>query len=140
MSAPDLTQKGFLGTGWAFPVRVDPATGRFASVSGEDDVREAIRIIVGTTPGERVMRPDFGCGIHEMVFEVIDTGTIARITNLVTQALVRYEPRIELIAVAVSAANAANGLLEIGVDYRLRRTNQTGNLVYPFYFREGGAA
>lgn len=133
-------RKDFLGRGWAFPVRLDPATGGVAEAAEHEDVRQAIRIILGTVPGERLMRPDFGCGIYEMVFEVIDTATTTRIANSVTEALTRYEPRIELNAVDVDPYRAAEGRLEIGIDYRLRRTNQSGNLVYPFYFKEGGAA
>ena len=140
MTATLANQKDFLGRGWAIPVALDRATGGVATAAGEADVRQAIRIIIATVPGERVMRPDFGCGIHEMVFETIDTATITRVTNLVSEALIRYEPRIELNAINVDPGRAADGLLEIGVEYRLRRTNQTGNLVYPFYFREGGAA
>ena len=84
------------------------------------------------------MRPDFGCGIYDLAFEVIDSAVLVRITNVVTDALTRYEPRIELINVSVDPYRASEGVLEVNVEYRVRRTNQTGNLVYPFYFREGG--
>lgn len=133
-------KKEFLGRGWAFPVRLDPRSGSVATAEFEDDVRQAIRIILGTAPGERVMRPDFGCGIYEMVFEIVDSATLTRITNLVTDALTRYEARIELISVRVDPLYASEGRLEVNVEYRVRRTNQVGNLVYPFYFREGGPA
>lgn len=133
-------KKDFLGRGWAFPARLDAKTGAVATAEFEDDVREAIRIILGTAPGERVMRPDFGCGIYDMVFEVIDSASLTRIANLVTEALARYEPRIELTGVDVDPYRAAEGRLEVSVSYRVRRTNQLGNLVYPFYFREGGPA
>lgn len=133
-------KKDFLGRGWAFPVRLDPKTGAVATAEFEDDVRQSIRIILGTAPGERVMRPDFGCGIYDMVFEIIDSTSLTRITNLVTEALTRYEPRIELLDVTVDPYRAAEGRLEVSVNYRVRRTNQVGNLVYPFYFREGGQA
>jgi len=133
-------KKEFLGRGWAFPVALDPLAGSVAAAEFEDDVRQAIRIILGTAPGERVMRPDFGCGIYDLVFEVIDAATVTRITNVVADALTRYEPRVELIGVKVDPYRAAEGVLEVGVEYRVRRTNQVGNLVYPFYFREGGQA
>jgi phage baseplate assembly protein W len=133
-------KKEFLGRGWAFPVQLDPQFGSVATAEFEDDVRQAIRIILGTAPGERVMRPDFGCGIYDLVFEVIDTTTMTRITNVVTDALTRYEPRIELTDVSVDPLWASEGRLEVNVEYRIRRTNQVGNLVYPFYFREGGQA
>lgn len=133
-------KKEFLGRGWAFPVRLDPKSGSVAIAEFEDDVRQSIRIILGTAPGERVMRPDFGCGIYEMGFEVIDSASLTRITNLVTDALTRYEPRIELTDVNVDPYQAAEGRMEVSVTYRVRLTNQVGNLVYPFYFREGGQA
>ena len=102
------------------------------------DVREAIRIILETAPGERVMRPDFGCGIHDLVFEEINATTLTAIEASVREALITYEPRIELNNVTVDPSDALDGLLVISIDYRLRRTNQEDNLVYPFFFREGG--
>jgi phage baseplate assembly protein W len=134
----DITKKEFLGRGWAFPVSLDFQTGSVATAEFDDDVRQAIRIILGTSPGERLMRPDFGCGIYDLAFEVIDSATLVRITNVVTDALTRYEPRIELTNVNVDPYRAAEGVLEVNVEYRVRRTNQSGNLVYPFYFHEGG--
>lgn len=136
--AMEVEKKEFLGRGWAFPVSVDPQTGSVATAEFEDDVRQAIRIILGTAPGERAMRPDFGCGIYDLVFEVIDSAVLVRITNVVTDTLTRYEPRIELINVTVDPYRASEGVLEVNIEYRVRRTNQTGNLVYPFYFHEGG--
>lgn len=129
----------FLGRGWAYPVQLDPVTGAVATAEGEQDVQQAIRIILGTVPGERVMHPDFGCGIHEMVFSVIDSGAMTRIAAMVRAQLTRYEARIELTEVSVDPLRAAEGRLDVLVAYRIRRTNQLGNLVYPFYFREGGA-
>lgn len=134
----EFAKKDFLGRGWAFPVSLDRQTGSVATAQFEDDVKQAIRIILGTAPGERVMRPDFGCGIYDLAFEVIDSATLARIGSVVTDALTRYEPRIELINVEVDPYRAEEGVLEVNVEYRVRSTNQTGNLVYPFYFREGG--
>jgi uncharacterized protein len=133
-----MQQKEFLGRGWAFPVSLDPQSGAIAIAAYEDDVKQAIRIILGTAPGERVMRPDFGCGIYELVFDVIDAATITRINNSVSEALIRYEPRIELTELKVDPYRAADGILEVAISYRIRQTNQLGNLVYPFYFREGG--
>ncbi|MBV1800625.1 GPW/gp25 family protein [Siccirubricoccus sp. G192] len=133
-------RKEFLGRGWAFPVAVDPETGRTAMAEHEADIRQAIRIILGTSPGERVMRPDFGCGVHDLVFESLDTAALARVEDSVRDALVRFEPRIELLQVAADALRAPEGELTVSIDYRVRRTNQSGNLVYPFYFREGAAS
>lgn len=127
--------KDFLGEGWKFPVGVDSA-GRIAMSKHEEDIRESIRIILSTAKGERVMRPDFGCGIHDFVFAVINTANIGLIEATVREALIRWEPRIELLAVKVSAENANVGQLLIGVDYRVRATNNEFNLVYPFYLTE----
>ena len=132
-------QKAWLGRGWAYPVRIDPAAGGIAAAEYETDIRQSIIIILGTSRGERVMRPDFGCGIHDLVFEVVDVATLTRIQSAVRESLVKYEARIELLDVRVDPLNAAEGELLIEIEYRVRQTNQVGNLVYPFYFREGGA-
>lgn len=132
-------QKDWLGRGWAYPVQVDRLTGSVAVSEYEADIRQAIRIILGTARGERVMRPDFGCGIHELVFEIMDTSTLTRVETAVRDSLTKYEARIEVLGVAVDPFFAAEGKLQVEIDYRVRRTNQIGNFVYPFYFREGGA-
>jgi len=134
-------QKDFLGRGWAFPPRLDDSTAGVELVEDDEDVRQSIRIILGTARGERVMRPDFGCGIHDLVFESFDTTSVERVRTETTEALRRYEPRIEVLAITVDATDAgSDGRLEVGIDYRVRATNQAGNLVYPFYFKEGAAA
>jgi phage baseplate assembly protein W len=86
------------------------------------------------------MRPDFGCGIHDLVFEVMDTTTLQRVRSVIEESLTRYEARIELLGVDVDPSVVAEGKLLIELEYRVRLTNQVGNLVYPFYFREGGQA
>ncbi|MFL9977621.1 GPW/gp25 family protein [Paraburkholderia graminis] len=132
-------RKDFLGRGWAMPVALDARTGVVAEAEYEEDIRESIRIIIETVPGERVMRPDFGCGIHELVFASMDSQTLQRARSTVEEALRRYEPRIEIIEVSVDEESAlTDGSLKIELDYRVRKTNQVGNLVFPFYFREGG--
>jgi len=131
-------QKAWLGRGWAYPVRIDPATGGIAYSEYEVDIRQSIMIILGTARGERVMRPDFGCGIHDLVFEVIDVAALTRVETAVRDALTRYEARIEVSKVNADPLQAADGLLLIELEYRVRRTNQIGNLVFPFYFRESG--
>lgn len=133
-------RKDFLGRGWAMPVGLDPRTGRLAVAEYEEDIRQAILIILETAPGERLMRPDFGCGIHELVFGVVDSTTLQRVRSVVEEALREFEPRIDVLEVSPDADGAADGMLRVEVEYRVRKTNQTGNLVYPFYFREGGRA
>ena len=129
--------KAFLGQGWAFPVAI-ASSGDIATAIYEDDVQQAIRIILGTEPGERVMRPDFGTGLRGLMFEPINTTTIALAQHRVQQALVLWEPRIDSIDVKVDA-DPPNGKLMINVSYRVRTTNTFYNLVYPFYLQEGGA-
>ncbi len=134
----DVERKDFLGRGWSMPVELDPRTGLVATVAFEDDVRQSILIILETAPGERVMRPDFGCGIHELVFEALDSTILQRIRSEVEEALRRFEARIEVLGVTVDEAATSEGKLLIELEYRVRKTNQVGNLVFPFYFREGG--
>lgn len=142
MSTSDFTgeQKEFLGRGWAMPVQLDPRTGQVASVAYEDDIRQSILIILETAPGERVMRPNFGCGIHELVFTALDSTTIQLIRSTVEEALVRCEARIDVLGITVDEDANTEGQLLVEIEYRVRKTNQTGNLVFPFYFREGGRA
>lgn len=140
MNTNDLTaeRKDFLGRGWSMPVELDPRTGKVASVAYEEDIRQSIFIILETAPGERVMRPNFGCGIHELVFTALDSTAIQRIRSVVEEALRRGEARIDLLAVNVNEEVTSEGQLLVEIEYRVRKTNQTGNLVFPFYFREGG--
>jgi phage baseplate assembly protein W len=140
MSREPLTtdRKDFLGRGWAMPVELEPRTGVVATVQHEEDIRQSIRIILETSPGERVMRPNFGCGIHEMVFDALDSTAIRRIRSLVEESLRRCEARIDVMDVVVEETPSEQGRLIVEIEYRVRKTNQTGNLVFPFYFREGG--
>jgi uncharacterized protein len=130
--------RAFLGVGWAFPPRVD-AGGAVAEAVYEDDVREAIRIIIGTNPGERVMRPDFGAGLATFVFEPVNPTTVARVQRQVREALLAWEPRIDVESVAVTPQGAPPVVLLIELVYRVRATNARENLVYPFYLQEGPA-
>ncbi|WP_456401945.1 GPW/gp25 family protein [Hydrogenimonas sp.] len=130
-------EKRFLGVGWAFPPRVE-SDGAFATVSEEDDIKEAIRIILETAPGERPMRPEFGCGINEYVFGVINGVTLGQIGSEVRRALTLFEPRILLERVEVSAREAESGRLLIEIDYTVKRSNSRQNMVYPFYLKERG--
>ena len=124
----------FLGKGWPFPVfnhqrEIPPRV-------GEDSIRDSIWIILATSPGERVMRPDFGCGMHDLVFSVNDVATLSRVKNEVHDALVRWEPRIEVLNVTAEEKGRGEVLL-INIHYRVRSTNNFFNLVYPFYLTVG---
>ncbi|WP_436523552.1 GPW/gp25 family protein [Actinoplanes sp. HUAS TT8] len=122
----------FIGNGWAFPLRVD-ATGGIALVSREREIAEAIRLILATAPGERPMRPEFGCGVHDYVFAPADENTAGRIAFEVRRALDRWEPRIDVADVVVGFDDEDAGVLYIDVRYTIRGTNDPRNLVFPFY-------
>jgi uncharacterized protein len=128
--------KEFLGIGWKFPASVD-SKGKIAMSEYETDIKEAIKIILGTAKGERVMRPDFGCGIHDFVFSPINKATLSLVENTVREGLTNWEPRIELIKVEAIDEASDEGKLLVSIDYRVRVTNNRFNLVYPFYLKEG---
>jgi phage baseplate assembly protein W len=131
------TGKAFLGHGWGFPFAIMPDTGQVRMTAYEADVKEAIRIILGTAKGERVMRPDFGCGIHELVFDAMNTTLLHGVEREVAEALKRFEARIEVTGVVIDQGAVSQGRLDVAIDYRILATNQPGNFVYPFYFKEG---
>jgi hypothetical protein len=122
----------FLGSGWAFPIAPDE-NGHIITASGADSIRQAIWTILSTAPGERPMAPAFGCRLQEMVFGLNNVSLAGAAEAAVREALVRWEPRIDLLAVtAVADPQQANRLL-IEIQYEVRRTNSRFNLVYPFY-------
>jgi phage baseplate assembly protein W len=127
--------RAFLGVGWAFPPAVGQ-TGELAMARYDEDVAQAIRIVLGTTPGERVMRPTFGAGLRSLVFEPLNTTTMALAKHHVEVALATWEPRIDIKNVSVDAA-ALDNRMDIAIDYVVRATNTFYNLVYPFYLIEG---
>jgi phage baseplate assembly protein W len=129
-------QRDFLGVGWRFPLQVTP-NGRIAQARHEQRIEEAILLILSTAPGELPMRPDFGCGIHELLLAPNDPRTVALVVHLVRRALTRYEARIDLMDVSAENTREAPNLLLIRLSYRVRATNAMGNLVYPFYIKEG---
>lgn len=123
--------KAFLGVGWAFPIAFD-GSGAIQTAQYEESVRQAIWIILGTSKGERVMRPDFGCGIYDLVFEVNSASTAGKVAQAVRESLLVLEPRIDVRDVRVQPQDDGATLL-IDIDYQVRATNNVFNLVYPFY-------
>jgi len=121
-----------LGSGLSFPLTVD-RRGGIALATGEQDVDQAIEIILSTAPGERPMRPEFGCGVHDFVFDTIDAATVGRLETEMRSALDRWEPRITVEEVDFDLSRMGDGQLLINIGYRLRATNNKRNLVYPFY-------
>ncbi|RQG88003.1 baseplate protein [Natrarchaeobius halalkaliphilus] len=125
----------FPGSGWQFPVSTDHR-GDIALSSDNESVEEAIRIIVGTAKGERVMRPEFGCDIHDHVFDSINGATMSLAEESVREALIAWEPRIDVRDVDASADPDHPNTLLITIRYVVRSTNSEGNMVYPFYINE----
>ncbi|MBT0768204.1 GPW/gp25 family protein [Kineosporia sp. J2-2] len=142
MTATPREVVDFIGRGFAWPMRVD-ASGSIALTSGAADLDSSVRMVLLTAPGERLMRPDFGCRIHELVFEPINPNTLGLIRHAVREALARWEPRVAVEEVDVVAAPRVPGLVDIHVGYRVRATNDRRNLVHPFYLipqeREAGS-
>ena len=122
--------KPFLGVGVAFPVSLD-ADGDFKNAPYEESVRQSILLILGTAKGERVMRPDFGCGIYDLVFEPNTASTAGKVSQAIQESLLLFEPRIDVLDVRVESPSPEEML--VSLDYRVRATNNAFNLVYPFY-------
>lgn len=130
----------FLGVGWQFPVSIEDKNApkkRFAKAEYEESIKQSIWIILATAKGERVMRPDFGCGIYELVFAPNDASTHGMAEYHVDEALRLWEPRIEVLQVKATAAGPHDEELRISIDYRVRTTDNRFNLVYPFYLERG---
>ena len=134
MSQQDLPS--YIGRGFGFPMRVD-ANGSIALESGFADVDKAIRVILSTAIGERPMRPAFGCGIWDLLFEPINPNPLRLMEDAVHEALSRWEPRIDVDGVDVQRDAARAGAVSIAIAYRLRATNDRRNLVHPFYLIPG---
>ena len=137
--------KPFLGVGWPFPL-VDASgqprlndDGSFKLSEYEASVRESIWIVLGTARGERVMRPEFGCGIYDLVFEVNSASTAGRVAQEVRSALLYFEPRIDVLDVMVQPGGSNGEEMLINIDYQVRATNNVFNLVYPFYLERSPA-
>ena len=131
-------KKAFLGNGWSFPICLG-ADGRIVMVAFEEDIDQAIKIILGTDRGERLMRPDFGAGLNSFVFEPVSDATMQLVKTRVEESLIDWEPRIDVESVNVTTDPVDRHMLVIEVSYRVRATNTLRNLVYPFYLQEGAS-
>lgn len=127
-----MTSRSFLGTGWAFPPSFSRAGGT-AMVDDDADIRESLLILLSTRPGERVMRPLYGCDLNALVFEQVSETVVGRIRDAITGAVERCEPRVQVVLVSVLPGPSLEGILPIELVYRVRATNTMHNLVYPFY-------
>lgn len=134
----DQGQAPFLGRGVAFPPRPDETGQVRLTGSGEESIRQSIWTILGTAPGERVMRPDFGCGLHDLVFGPNSAGTAGAVAATVREALSLWEPRIDVLDVYAAPDPAQANLLLVEINYRVRSDNSRFNVVYPFYLDRVG--
>lgn len=127
--------RDFLGSGWADPVQTDDQ-GNIALIDGEANIERSVRIVLGTAPGERMMRPDFGCDIHDLVFSTLSPTTLNRMEECVRRALIQWEPRIAVESVDAAPDPGTPNKVLIDIEYWIESTNSRSNLVYPFYLQE----
>ena len=132
-----MSDKNFLGTGWSFPPTFSNQTGKVATVSGEDDIHQSLHILLTTQLKERVMRSDFGCDLSALLYENITYTLLTKIKGLIKNAILLYEPRIDLLEVEFYTEESVNGVIKIEVIYRIRATNSRKNFVFPYYLEEG---
>jgi uncharacterized protein len=127
---------GFLGRGWSFPPTFKAHTKRAAMEVGEEDIRQSLTILLSTTPGERVMQPEYGCYIRHIVFETMDHSRVTELHDMITRAILLFEPRVIVEDVSVDVVDWLDGLVRITLVYRIIATNTRHNLVLPFYLYE----
>ncbi len=132
-NAPDITYTSFLGTGWSFPPEFVRETGGVMMTSDEEDIEASLKILFGTIEGERLFNPKYGLDMHEILFEPVSTTMKTYMEDRIKTAILIYEPRINLLSVALDTSAQNEGRLSIIVDYEIRTTNSRYNLVYPFY-------
>jgi phage baseplate assembly protein W len=138
MAAP--AQPAFLGTGWGFPPTFSRSLQGVEMVSGVTDIHQSLRILFATAQGERIMVPLYGCDLWRMVFRTLTMTLLTELKDMVEQAIVQWEPRIDVLSVDVVQDPAEDGLVRIEVEFVVRRTNTRSNFVYPFYLREATLA
>ena len=127
----------FLGTGWSFPPDFSRAKKGLELVSGTEDIRQSLEILLSTRPGERITLPDYGCDLTRLLYEPLTTGLVTYIEDLIRTAIIYHEPRIRLEQVDIVPDPEQEGAVNISVDYVVKTTNSRTNYVYPFYIKEG---
>jgi phage baseplate assembly protein W len=130
------TNKSFLGRGWGFPPAFNKELGTVSMLENEDDIQSSLEILLTTRQGERVMRPDYGCNLDEMVYEPLTTTFKTYIKDLVSTAILYYEPRIEVNKIELDDTGELDGKILVSLDYTVRATNSRFNFVFPFYKTE----
>lgn len=131
-----MDDKPYLGIGWSFPVSFDKKEGVSMSY-GDGDIRESLKVLLSTIPGERIFRPEYGCNIRQWTFSRMNLSEKTRIANTIEMAILEGEPRIIQESVDVNIKDEREGILWISIDYLISQTNSRSNMVYPFYIREG---
>ncbi len=132
-----MANKSFLGKGWAFPPEFEESSCEVSMVEEDNDIQESLNILLGTVPGERIMVPEYGCDLNKYIFEELDNTLTTFIKDLITTAILNYEPRITLNKVKIEGTEALEGIMYITIDYTIIITNTRSNIVYPFYLQEG---
>jgi uncharacterized protein len=127
----------FLGRGWGFPPTFDKASKSVGMLEDEKDIESSLEILLSTRLGERIMQPNFGCNLDEMVFEAMNLTMLTYLKDLVENAILYFEPRIDLEDLKIDSTNGIEGVLLIIIDYTVRTTNSRFNYVFPFYVNEG---
>lgn len=127
----------FLGTGWAFPPEFNLAQKQAKMISDEEDIESSLHVLLTTKLGERIMLPDYGCNLEELLFENLDRTLVTYVVELIKTAILYHEPRIDIIKIDISETDPLEGKLMIEIAYRVRATNSRRNMVFPFYREEG---
>ncbi len=130
-------KKTFLGIGWKFPPTFDKKSKTNEMVSEENDIKESLLILLATQPGERVMRPEYGCDTKTLAFNTVNTTNLNFLASMIEKAIKFYEPRILLENIDISTKDILDGKLLIDIQYIVRTTNSRNNVVYPYYILEG---
>lgn len=131
-----MEEQSFLGRGWTFPPAFDRVSGEAETATDRQDIEQSLEILLGTRPGERLLRPDYGCNLDELLFEPITPTLLTSVKDQIEQAIILYEPRIELLNIDMEESSSEEGLLLVAIDYAIVRTNSRFNFVYPFYIHE----
>ena len=132
-----MSKKSFLGTGWSFPPQFNKNTGSVSMVSDEEDIKQSLNIYFNTMIGERIMRPKYGCVIHDKQFEKISDNILQSLTFEMTTSIGKIEPRISVVDLKIIKLDINNGYIEIKLDYSIISTNIRDNIVFPYYINEG---
>jgi hypothetical protein len=131
------TNTDFLGTGWGFPPEFDNTTTGVVMVSDDTDIRQSLLLLLNTRQGERVMLPDFGCNLNEFLFQAMDASTVRFMQDMITNAILKYESRIDVNDLTIDTSDIVDGYVLIDLAYTVRTTNNRNNIVFPFYLNEG---